>query len=97
MVCWRPNLAGTRQYYNVVFKQNITGSVSGRDKSPKGKKDDKADKGKKGGAPGGEGEDDAPTPPPPLEIHVLVKLHHWKTATDSMRTEQDGELPQSDV
>ena len=68
----------------------------GREKSPKGKKEEKGQKGKKGGQVQIDDEEDL-LPRPPLEIHVSFKLHHWKTATDSLRTEQDGELPQSEV
>ena len=42
-------------------------------------------------------DDEEALPQPPLEIHVSLKLHHWKTATDSLKTELDGELPTSEV
>lgn len=47
---------------------------------------DKGSKDKK--AP--EGDDDLPPPPPPLEVHVKVRLHHWKTAMDSLKEDREG-------
>ncbi|XP_053375749.1 leucine-rich repeat-containing protein 43-like isoform X3 [Mercenaria mercenaria] len=56
----------------------------------KGGKDGKGDKGKGGkavpAAPADDEED--PGPPPPLEIHVVVQLHHWKTAMDLLKDEE---------
>lgn len=57
-----------------------------RGKSPKavgGKKD--TDKSVKAGVKIAEtlDEDAVLAPPPPLEFHVKVQLHHWKTAMDS--------------
>ena len=68
----------------------------GREKSPKSKKEEKGQKGKKGGQVQTNDDEEA-LPQPPLEIHVSLKLHHWKTATDSLKTELDGELPASEV
>ena len=33
-------------------------------------------------------DEEAAPPPPPLEVHIKVKLHHWKTAMDSIREEE---------
>ncbi|XP_019925187.3 leucine-rich repeat-containing protein 43 isoform X3 [Magallana gigas] len=55
------------------------------------KKDDKkGDKGKggKAAAPAPEEEEDQ-GPPPPLEVQVAVRLHHWKTAMDSLKEEEE--------
>ena len=66
----------------------------------KGGKDAKGnDKGKGGkGAPVAEEEEDT-GPPPPLEVHISVNLHHWKTAMDSLKDEEERnkELAQADV
>ena len=73
----------------IFFIDKIKSSSLGRDKSPKAdKKGDKGGKDKKGAA-AGEGDDEPPPPPPPLECHVRIKLHHWKTAMDSLKDEQD--------
>ncbi|XP_071093014.1 leucine-rich repeat-containing protein 43-like [Haliotis cracherodii] len=40
-----------------------------------------------------EGED---VPPPPLEVHVSVRLHHWKTAMDSLKEEEDQKDKEQD-
>ena len=67
--------------------------ISERAKSPKqadkgkGGKDDK--KGAK--APEPLNEDEPPPPPPPLEVKVGFSLHHWKTANDSLKDEQENE------
>ncbi|XP_067681829.1 leucine-rich repeat-containing protein 43-like [Haliotis asinina] len=52
---------------------------------------DKKDGGKKGKvtAPTPTAEEGEDVPPPPLEVHVSVKLHHWKTAMDSLKEEED--------
>ena len=57
----------------------------------KGKDDDKKGKGKgdKGAPPTAADADEAPSPPPALEVQVGVKLHHWETAMDSIREEQE--------
>lgn len=57
------------------------------------KKDDKKDKKDvKGKEPGkGDAEEEPSTPLPPLEIHIKVKLTHWKTAMDSMKPDEDSE------
>lgn len=58
-------------------------------KSPKGK-DDKKDKGKapaKGDKP--PEDDEECGPPPPMEVSVVVRLHHWKTAQDGIRDEEE--------
>lgn len=47
------------------------------------------DKGKAAGDPAGD--EEAAAPPPPLEVHVKVKLHHWKTAMDSIRDEEQAQ------
>lgn len=49
----------------------------------KGGKDDKKGKGKTT-SPLLDGE----TPPPTLEVSVIVRLHHWTTAMDSLKEEQ---------
>ncbi|CAH1802399.1 unnamed protein product, partial [Owenia fusiformis] len=53
----------------------------GDKKSAKGKGDDKA----KGKAPPITEEEEEEEPPAPLEFSVNVRLHHWKTAIDSVR------------
>ncbi|XP_052715665.1 leucine-rich repeat-containing protein 43-like isoform X4 [Crassostrea angulata] len=67
-------------------------SHGGRKMSAAGqKKDDKkGDKGKggKAAAPAPEEEEDQ-GPPPPLEVQVAVRLHHWKTAMDSLKEEEE--------
>ena len=64
-------------------------------KSPKADKKEKGGKADKGGdkkaAAPGDGDDEPPPPPPPLEVAVSVKLHHWKTAMDSLREERQLE------
>ncbi|XP_005091563.1 leucine-rich repeat-containing protein 43 [Aplysia californica] len=54
-------------------------------KSPRGKEADK--KGAKGKHAEEAEEEDLP--PPPLELEVSVKLHHWVTAMDSVREEEE--------
>ncbi|GFO37698.1 leucine-rich repeat-containing protein 43 [Plakobranchus ocellatus] len=56
-------------------------------KSPRGK-DEGSKKGSKGGRHAEEAEEDD-LPPPPLELEVSVKLHHWVTAMDSVREEEE--------
>ncbi|XP_052800476.1 leucine-rich repeat-containing protein 43-like isoform X2 [Mya arenaria] len=55
-------------------------------------KGDKSGKGVKGGVAAPEEEEDA-GPPPPLEIHVEVNLHHWKTAMDLLKDEEERNKP----
>lgn len=43
---------------------------------------------KSGGGPAEGAEDDTPSPPPPLEVHVVVRRHHWRTALDSLKEER---------
>ena len=53
-------------------------------------KDGKDAKGQKGKGPALLEEDLEETPPPPpLEVEVKVKLHHWKTAMDSLKDEEE--------
>ncbi|KAK3787039.1 hypothetical protein RRG08_037317 [Elysia crispata] len=58
-----------------------------RKKSPHGK-DEGSKKGGKGGRHAEEAEEDD-LPPPPLELEVRVKLHHWLTAMDSVKEEEE--------
>lgn len=51
-------------------------------------KDEGSKKGGKGGRHAEEAEEDD-LPPPPLELEVSVKLHHWLTAMDSVREEEE--------
>ena len=60
---------------------------SGKEKNKDAKGGDKG-KGGKGGAQVVEDEEDA-GPPPPLEVRVSVNLHHWKTAMDSLKDEEE--------
>ena len=66
----------------------------------KGGKDAKGnDKGKGGkGAPVVDNEEEDQGPPPPLEVQISVNLHHWKTAMDSLKDEEERqkELQQRD-
>lgn len=64
-------------------KQEAKGKKPGSAKANKGKKDDKA---KKVVEVVEEGE---PPPPPPLEIQIRMRLHHWKTAFDSLKPDPD--------
>lgn len=62
----------------------------GKDDKKGGKDDKKDSKGKgKGNAMQAEDEDGTPLPPPPLEVKVGVKLHHWTTAMDSLQEEEE--------
>lgn len=56
----------------------------------KGGKDGKGDKGKggKAGTAAPVEDEEDPGPPPPLEIHISVHLHHWKTAMDLLKDEE---------
>ncbi|XP_021349907.1 leucine-rich repeat-containing protein 43-like isoform X3 [Mizuhopecten yessoensis] len=69
------------------------GKESRKNSAVKGGKDDKkGDKGGKGGkaAPATVDEEgDEPAPPPPLEVEISVKLHHWRTAHDSLKEEEE--------
>ncbi|RUS71369.1 hypothetical protein EGW08_020865 [Elysia chlorotica] len=58
-----------------------------RRKSVQGK-EEVSKKGSKGGRHAEEAEEDD-LPPPPLELEVSVRLHHWLTATDSVREEEE--------
>lgn len=61
-------------------------------KSPKMERKDKEKKEDKGKSKtqSEAGDDDGPPPPPvPLEFKVHLRLHHWKTAIDSMKAEND--------
>ncbi|XP_052246796.1 leucine-rich repeat-containing protein 43-like isoform X3 [Dreissena polymorpha] len=55
-------------------------------------KGDKSGKGAKGGVAAPDDEED-PGPPPPLEIHIQVDLHHWKTAMDLLKDEEERNKP----
>ncbi|XP_041348975.1 leucine-rich repeat-containing protein 43-like isoform X2 [Gigantopelta aegis] len=57
--------------------------------APKGKEPDKkVDKKRKSIIP--PTEDEVPEiPPPPLEVQVAVRLHHWTTAQDSLKEEEE--------
>ncbi|XP_064612795.1 LOW QUALITY PROTEIN: leucine-rich repeat-containing protein 43-like [Liolophura sinensis] len=50
------------------------------------KKDGKG-KGKTGGVV--EEDDEAALPPPPLQVSIAVRLHHWNTAYDSVKEEEE--------
>ncbi|CAG2222226.1 Leucine-rich repeat-containing protein 43 [Mytilus edulis] len=79
-------------------KKNKPGS-SKKDKGKDSRRASVAGKGKDGkdskGGPKGKGgalvEEDIEEipPPPPLEIEVKVRLHHWKTAIDSLKDEEE--------
>ena len=54
------------------------------------KEDKKGDKGKGGKAPAPQAEEEEDQgPPPPLEVQIAVRLHHWKTAMDSLKEEEE--------
>ncbi|ESP04133.1 hypothetical protein LOTGIDRAFT_237548 [Lottia gigantea] len=73
-------------------KKKPTSAKAGKDKdarksaTSKGK-DDKKGKAKPSVAPVEEGEETLP--PPPLELQVSVDLHHWTTAMDSLKDEEE--------
>ncbi|VDI58212.1 Hypothetical predicted protein [Mytilus galloprovincialis] len=79
-------------------KKNKPGS-SKKDKGKDSRRASVAGKGKDGkdskGGPKGKGgalvEEDIEEipPPPPLEVEVKVRLHHWKTAIDSLKDEEE--------
>ncbi|XP_076108820.1 leucine-rich repeat-containing protein 43-like isoform X8 [Mytilus galloprovincialis] len=60
-------------------------SVAGKGKDGK---DSKGGPKGKGGALVEEDIEEIP-PPPPLEVEVKVRLHHWKTAIDSLKDEEE--------
>ena len=60
---------------------------SDQKKSPRGKEEG-SKKGGKGGRHAEEAEEDD-APPPPLELEVSVRLHHWVTAMDSVKEEEE--------
>ncbi|XP_013401181.1 leucine-rich repeat-containing protein 43 isoform X2 [Lingula anatina] len=65
-------------------------SPKGRDKEKDGDKKDAKGKAKGDKAEKGIGDDEEEVlPPPPLEVHVAVWMHHWKTAMDSIREEEE--------
>ncbi|XP_071178349.1 leucine-rich repeat-containing protein 43-like isoform X16 [Mytilus edulis] len=66
-------------------KDSRRASVAGKGKDGKDSKG--APKGK-GGALVEEDIEEIP-PPPPLEVEVKVRLHHWKTAIDSLKDEEE--------
>ncbi|XP_071178346.1 leucine-rich repeat-containing protein 43-like isoform X13 [Mytilus edulis] len=86
---------------SVTFKKDVKGKELKRsDSSDKdSRRASVAGKGKDGkdskGAPKGKGgalvEEDIEEipPPPPLEVEVKVRLHHWKTAIDSLKDEEE--------
>lgn len=85
-------------------KRKEESNAKGKDRkgsAAKGGKDAKGgDKGKGGkGAPAVENEEEDQGPPPPLEVQISVNLHHWKTAMDSLKDEEERqkELQQRDV
>ncbi|XP_069135935.1 leucine-rich repeat-containing protein 43-like isoform X3 [Argopecten irradians] len=66
------------------------GKESRKSSAAKGGKDDKkGGKGAKGAPTTVDEEGDEPAPPPPLEVEITVKLHHWKTAHDSLKDEEE--------
>jgi len=69
-----------------VDKKNASNNAKDAKKSPRAEKAEKGGKGGKGKAEEAE-EDEGP--PPPLELEVTVKLHHWKTAMDSVKEEEE--------
>ncbi|KAK7475023.1 hypothetical protein BaRGS_00033704 [Batillaria attramentaria] len=69
-------------------KDKKKGKESPRAKGKDDKKGGKDAKGKGKAAPV-EDEDDTPLPPPPLEVKVAVRLHHWTTAMDSLKEEEE--------
>ncbi|CAG2222225.1 Leucine-rich repeat-containing protein 43 [Mytilus edulis] len=66
-------------------KDSRRASVAGKGKDGK---DSKGGPKGKGGALVEEDIEEIP-PPPPLEIEVKVRLHHWKTAIDSLKDEEE--------
>ncbi|XP_061166534.1 leucine-rich repeat-containing protein 43-like [Saccostrea echinata] len=70
-------------------------SHGGRKLSAAGQKnakdDKKGDKGKGGKGPAAQvtEEEEDQGPPPPLEVQIAVRLHHWKTAMDSLKEEEE--------
>ncbi|XP_033748335.1 leucine-rich repeat-containing protein 43-like isoform X10 [Pecten maximus] len=68
------------------------GKESRKSSAAKGGKDDKkGDKGKgaKAAPTTVDEEGDEPAPPPPLEVQISIKLHHWRTAHDSLKEEEE--------
>ncbi|XP_056009165.1 leucine-rich repeat-containing protein 43-like isoform X3 [Ostrea edulis] len=76
-------------------KAKKDGKDGGRKLSAAGQKnakdDKKGDKGKGGKAPAAQvaEEEEDQGPPPPLEVQIVVRLHHWKTAMDSLKEEEE--------
>ncbi|CAG2194675.1 unnamed protein product [Mytilus edulis] len=66
-------------------KDSRRASVAGKGKDGK---DSKGGPKGKGGALVEEDIEEIP-PPPPLEVEVKVRLHHWKTAIDSLKDEEE--------
>ena len=75
--------------------------TEGRRPSAAGKKDAGKDDKKGGKDKGGKVEPPVPEeeevpPPPPLETQVGLRLHHWKTAMDSLKEEEEKNKPEEE-
>ena len=78
-------LKGNAKFSNVYFLDRKGSANKGGKDAGKG-----GDKGKGGkGAPAPEAEEEDQGPPPPLEVQISVHLHHWKTAMDSLKDEEE--------
>lgn len=64
-------------------------SEKSRPKSSRSVTDKKDGKGKGKVVSGGEEDDEAALPPPPLQLSITVRLHHWNTAYDSVKEEEE--------
>lgn len=71
-------------------QQYITACIILSDKklSPRAKETDKKGKQRASMVPMMENGEEEP-PPPPLEVQIGVRLHHWKTALESVREEEE--------
>ncbi|XP_071178347.1 leucine-rich repeat-containing protein 43-like isoform X14 [Mytilus edulis] len=81
----KPPSAKSSVAQSKTVKDSRRASVAGKGKDGKDSKG--APKGK-GGALVEEDIEEIP-PPPPLEVEVKVRLHHWKTAIDSLKDEEE--------
>ncbi|XP_022085876.1 leucine-rich repeat-containing protein 43-like isoform X2 [Acanthaster planci] len=89
-------------------KKKKEGGDNAKAKKGKDSKDKDKDKGKKTGKPDKKDskmkrpesqlsdEDDRQAPPPPLNVHIQVELHHWLTARDSIPKPPVVKQPEDD-
>ncbi|VDI58218.1 Hypothetical predicted protein [Mytilus galloprovincialis] len=81
----KPPSAKSSVAQSKTVKDSRRASVAGKGKDGK---DSKGGPKGKGGALVEEDIEEIP-PPPPLEVEVKVRLHHWKTAIDSLKDEEE--------